>query len=96
MTKRMQQIRVLVVDDDQEICEFMETFLAKDGYEVDSLSDAEMAAETVRQGDYHLVVLDLMMPKVDGIEVLKQIRKIDSDVAVVIFTGYYSTPPFNP
>ena len=112
MTKRMQQIRVLVVDDDQEICEFMETFLAKDGYEVDSLSDAEMAAETVRQGDYHLVVLDLMMPKVDGIEVLKQIRKIDSDVAVVIFTGYpsldtavqsmkldavdYLKKPFNP
>jgi DNA-binding NtrC family response regulator len=112
MAKRMQQIRVLVVDDDQEICEFMETFLTKDGYEVDSLSDAEMAAETVRQGDYHLVVLDLMMPKVDGIDVLKQIRKIDSDVAVVIFTGYpsldtavqsmkldavdYLKKPFNP
>jgi len=112
MAKGMQAVRVLVVDDDQEICEFMETFLSKDGFEVDSLSDAEMAAETVKNGGYHLVVLDLMMPKVDGIDVLKQIRKVDSDVAVVIFTGYpsldtavqsmkldavdYLKKPFNP
>jgi len=112
MAKGMQAVRVLVVDDDQEICEFMETFLSKDGFEVDSLSDAEMAAETVKKGGYHLVVLDLMMPKVDGIDVLKQIRKVDSDVAVVIFTGYpsldtavqsmkldavdYLKKPFNP
>ena len=50
MAKGMQAVRVLVVDDDQEICEFMETFLSKDGFEVDSLSDAEMAAETVKNG----------------------------------------------
>jgi len=112
MAKGTQAVRVLVVDDDQEICEFMETFLVKDGFEVDSLSDAEMAAETVKTGGYHLVVLDLMMPKIDGIDVLKQIRKVDSDVAVVIFTGYpsldtavqsmkldavdYLKKPFNP
>ena len=112
MAKGMQTVRVLVVDDDREICEFMETFLAKDGFEVDSLSDPEMAAETVKDGGYHLVVLDLMMPKIDGIDVLKQIRKVDSDVAVVIFTGYpsldtavqsmkldavdYLKKPFNP
>ena len=112
MAKGMQTVRVLVVDDDREICEFMETFLAKDGFEVDSLSDPEMAAETVKDGAYHLVVLDLMMPKIDGIDVLKQIRKVDSDVAVVIFTGYpsldtavqsmkldavdYLKKPFNP
>jgi len=112
MAKGMQTVRVLVVDDDREICEFMETFLAKDGFEVDSLCDPEMAAETVKDGGYHLVVLDLMMPKIDGIDVLKQIRKVDSDVAVVIFTGYpsldtavqsmkldavdYLKKPFNP
>jgi DNA-binding NtrC family response regulator len=42
----------------------------------------------VKNGGYHLIVLDLMMPKLDGIETLRKIRKIDSDVAVVIFTGY--------
>jgi len=83
-------MRVLVVDDDREICDYMETFLAKDGMEVKTLSDPEKVADEVKNGGYHMVVLDLMMPKIDGVEVLQRIRKVDSDVAVVIFTGYPS------
>ena len=61
---------------------------------------------------FHLVVLDLMMPKISGLDLLEQIRKVDNDVAVVIFTGYpsletarasmkldaraYLKKPFNP
>jgi len=105
-------IRVLVVDDDRAICDYMETFLTKDGFEVKTLSDPSQAPEEVKTGGYHLVVLDLMMPKMDGVEVLKKIRKVDTDVAVVIFTGYpsletavqsmkldavdYLKKPFNP
>ena len=90
MSKAVSPMRVLVVDDDREICDYMETFLAKDGFEVKTLSDPETVADEVKSGGYHMVVLDLMMPKVDGVEVLQRIRKVDSDVAVVIFTGYPS------
>ncbi|HKP55902.1 MAG TPA: response regulator [Polyangiales bacterium] len=90
MSKAVAPMRVLVVDDDREICDFMETFLAKDGVEVKTVSDPEAASDEVKIGGYHLVVLDLMMPKLDGVEVLSRIRKVDSDVAVVIFTGYPS------
>jgi two-component system OmpR family response regulator len=90
MSKAVAPMRVLVVDDDREICDFMETFLANDGVEVKTVSDPEAASEEVKNGGYHLVVLDLMMPKLDGVEVLSRIRKVDSDVAVVIFTGYPS------
>jgi two-component system OmpR family response regulator len=90
MSKAVSPMRVLVVDDDREICDYMETFLSKDGLEVKTLSDPEKVAEEVKNGGYHMVVLDLMMPKVDGVEVLQRIRKVDSDVAVVIFTGYAS------
>jgi DNA-binding NtrC family response regulator len=90
MSKAVAPMRVLVVDDDREICDYMETFLSKDGLEVKTLSDPEEAAEEVKNGGYHMVVLDLMMPKMDGVEVLQRIRKVDSDVAVVIFTGYPS------
>jgi DNA-binding NtrC family response regulator len=83
-------MRVLVVDDDREICEYMETFLAKDGLDVTTLSDPERAPDEVKNGGYHLVILDLMMPKLDGVEVLQRIRKVDSDIAVVIFTGFPS------
>ncbi|MDD9944040.1 MAG: response regulator [Myxococcales bacterium] len=90
MSKAVSPMRVLVVDDDREICDFMETFLAKDGIEVRTLSQPEEVAEEVKSGGYHLVVLDLMMPDMDGVQVLQRIRKVDSDVAVVIFTGYPS------
>jgi DNA-binding NtrC family response regulator len=90
MSKAVAPMRVLVVDDDREICDYMETFLSKDGLEVKSLSDPEAAPEEVKNGGYHMVVLDLMMPKMDGVEVLQRIRKVDSDIAVVIFTGYPS------
>lgn len=112
MAKPLAPVRVLVVDDDRAICEYMETFLAKDGFEVKTLADPSLAPDEVKIGGYHLVVLDLMMPKMDGIEVLERIRKVDSDVAVVIFTGYpsletavqsmkldavdYLKKPFNP
>jgi len=90
MAKSLPPVRVLVVDDDQAILEFMETFLTKDGFEVTTLANPKDAPEEVKAGGYHLVVLDLMMPGLGGVELLEQIRKVDSDVAVVIFTGYPS------
>jgi two-component system OmpR family response regulator len=112
MAKALPPVKVLVVDDDPAILEFMQTFLTKDGFEVTTLSDPHDAPDEVKEGGYHLVVLDLMMPGMGGVEVLERIRKVDTDVAVVIFTGYpsldtavqsmkldavdYLKKPFNP
>jgi DNA-binding NtrC family response regulator len=52
------------------------------------LSDPTLVEDEVRAGDYHVMILDLMMPKLDGIEVLKRVRAVDSDIAVVIFTAH--------
>lgn len=90
MPKQEAKLRILIVDDDPAICEYMETFLTQDGYEVRTLSDPSSVVDEVKVGGYHLVILDLMMPKLHGIEVLKRIRKVDTDVAIVIFTGYPS------
>jgi two-component system, OmpR family, response regulator len=81
-------VRILIVDDDKAICDFMQSLLEKDGFIVKTLSDSTLVEDEVRQGDYHVLILDLMMPKMDGIEVLKKIRTIDSDIAVVIFTAH--------
>jgi DNA-binding NtrC family response regulator len=81
-------VRILIVDDDKAICDYMQTLLERDGYQVKTLNDPTVVEEEVRQGHYHLIILDLMMPNIDGIELLGRIRKIDSDIAVVIFTGY--------
>ena len=81
-------VRILIVDDDKAICDYMQTLLEKDGFVVKTLSDPTLVEDEVRQGDYHVMILDVMMPKLDGIEVLKRVRAIDTDVAVVMFTAH--------
>lgn len=81
-------VRILIVDDDKAICDYMQTLLEKDGFAVKTLSDPTLVEDEVRQSTYHVIILDLMMPKLDGIEVLKRIRSIDTDIAVVIFTAH--------
>jgi len=84
------KVRILVVDDDVDLCRFMQDVLARDGYLVTTLSEATRAVDVVRKERPHIVVLDLMMPEMNGIDVLRAIRRFDSDVAIIIFTGYPS------
>ena len=82
------QIRILVVDDEPDNCEYLKLVLTKEGYEVTTLSDPTKALDVLKSADYHLVVLDMMMPQLSGTEVLEQIRKVDSDIAVIVATAY--------
>ncbi len=81
-------IKILIVDDDRDICEYMELLLSQNGYEVQSLTDPEQALDLIREVGFHVVVLDLMMPGISGMELLADIREYDSDLAVIIFTGH--------
>lgn len=66
----------------------MELLLSQNGYEVQSLTDPEQALDLIREVGFHVVVLDLMMPGISGMELLADIREYDSDLAVIIFTGH--------
>jgi DNA-binding response OmpR family regulator len=81
-------VRILIVDDDRQICDYMQMLLEKDGFAVTALTDPTLAEAEIRAGDFHVIILDLMMPKMNGIEVLRRIRAIDKDIAVVIFTAH--------
>ncbi len=83
-------VKILIVDDDRDICEYMTTMLETTGYEVSTLSDPTKAVDAIRNDEFHLLIVDLMMPRMDGIELIQHIRKVDSDVAIVVFTGYPS------
>lgn len=85
-----QTIRVLVVDDEPDICEYMTLLLTQSGYQVVALTNPLEVIDTLKADTFHIVILDLMMPKLNGIELLDQIRRIDTDIAIVIFTGYPS------
>ncbi len=88
MAIELPPMKILIVDDDRAICDYMQTLLERDGYQVKTMSDPTGVTAELKKNDFHLVILDLMMPKRDGIEVLREIRKHDKDIAVVIFTGY--------
>lgn len=81
------EINILIVDDDMDICEYMELLLQQSGYEVTTLQDPTRATDVLKKDDYHVVVLDIMMPDLNGMELLEEIRKFDNDIVVIIFTG---------
>jgi DNA-binding response OmpR family regulator len=83
----MKPLRILVVDDDREVCEYLETVLAQQGQLVYWLQDPTQAIREVRRDRYHVVCLDLVMPGLSGLELLARIREIDSDLAVILLTG---------
>jgi DNA-binding NtrC family response regulator len=85
---RALQIRILVVDDEQDNCDYVKLILSKEGYEVVTTTDPTKTVEILRGSDFHLVVLDMMMPQMSGSEVLEHIRKFDTDIAVIVSTAY--------
>lgn len=88
--REVPQLSILVVDDDRDVCEYLQDFLTSEGFLVTVVNDPTQALECMRQAEFHVVVLDIMMPKLNGIDLLEQIRQTDDDIAVIILTGYPS------
>ncbi len=68
------QKKILIVEDDQFLREFYQELLADQGYLVDVAPDGEMAVQKIQSQDYNLVLLDIMMPRKDGIGVLSDLK----------------------
>ncbi len=89
MAQRM-RLGVLVIDDDEDICTYLREFLSKEGYSVTAVSKPLDALPAIKDGRHQIVLLDVRMPEVDGVELLREIRSIDSDVCVIVMTAYPS------
>lgn len=76
--------RILVVDDEQDITELTSTFLSFHDLEVDSLNDPTEVENTIKSKKYDLIIIDLMMPKLDGFEIISQIKEGSSHKNVPI------------
>lgn len=102
---------ILVCDDDKEIVDAIEIYLSQEGYRIFKAYDGEQAVELLKKEEIHLLIMDLMMPKLDGIRATLQIRKTssipiiilsakseDSDKILGLNIGAddYITKPFNP
>lgn len=89
MAQRM-KLRILVVDDDEDICAYLKEFLTREGYRVTTLNRSADALPEIKEGKHQIVLLDVRMPETDGVQLLQQIRAIDSDVCVIVMTAYPS------
>ena len=88
--RTVSKLSVLVIDDDEDIREYLTDFLTTEGFDVTALGNPGAAVDRIRDEVFHLVILDLMMPKLSGLDLLAQIRAVDDDIAVIILTGYPS------
>lgn len=79
--------RVLIVDDEPEAVELLQEFLGAKGYDVITAGDGAEAVRKVVEERPHLILLDVRMPKMDGLEVLRRVREIDKEVGVIMVTG---------
>lgn len=78
--------RVLVVDDDINICELIRLYLEKEGYEVLTVYNGKAGLDTFADSAPHIVILDIMLPAIDGWQVCREIRKI-SNIPIIMLTA---------
>jgi len=83
----MSKPRILVVDDDVRIAASIRRSLTYDGYQVDVVHDGTSAIDAVRANPPHVIVLDLMLPGMDGLEVCRRLRTVGDNVAVLMLTA---------
>ena len=81
-------VRVLVVDDEIAIADVLKTYLEDLGHRVITAYDGEAAVALAKAERPHLILLDIYLPKMDGIEVLRAIREFDQTVGVIMITAF--------
>ncbi len=82
--------RILFVDDEVDFAETMSTLLISKGYDVEIAFTGEEALSLINAKNYHLMVADINMPKMDGIELIRKVKKIHPNLRTIVFTGFPS------
>lgn len=80
--------RILVVDDDRALAESLSDILEELGNSCDVAFTGEEAVKKARGDTYDYVLMDIMLPKMNGVEAFREVKKISSDIKVVLMTGY--------
>ena len=80
--------RIMVVDDEPLVCKSLKRLLGKAGYDVEAFTDSRIAVEELNNKHFDIIITDLMMDNIDGLQLLAIVREKYPDIKVVIITGY--------
>ncbi len=82
------RLRILVVDDQSSVRELLTAVLEEDGHEVETAPDGETGVDMLKSGFHDLVIMDIRMPGIDGVQALEQMKTASGETAVIIMTAY--------
>ena len=88
----MKSLRILVIDDEQVICDACSLILSERGYTVDHCITGRAGLQAIEKVVYDMVLLDLKLPDLDGMDILKHIKRETADLCVIVMTGYDTIP----
>ncbi len=80
--------KILVVDDEKIVGDMAKVILTKEGYEVETFTDSQLALEALQRTPYDLVVTDLMMEQVSGMDILREVNRLYPNTKVIMLTAY--------
>lgn len=86
--KQNRSDNILVVDDEKGVCNILKKILVQDGYQVVTATSGARALTSLKKKPVDLVLLDIKMPGMDGIEMMRKLREFNKDVVVIILTAY--------
>ncbi|MEO0276088.1 MAG: sigma-54 dependent transcriptional regulator [candidate division WOR-3 bacterium] len=86
----MRNIKILVVDDEKIVRDSLYNWFTQEGYSVKTASDAYEALKILQEETFHIALVDIKMPKMDGLTLLKKIKEIDENLVIIIITAYPS------
>jgi DNA-binding response OmpR family regulator len=78
--------KILIIDDDEELCELVSEYLGVEGFEVQAVNDGKAGLEQALSGDFDMAILDVMLPKMNGFDVLRSLRET-SELPVIMLTA---------
>jgi signal transduction histidine kinase/FixJ family two-component response regulator/putative methionine-R-sulfoxide reductase with GAF domain len=82
--------KIIIIDDEKRMCDSLTALLEGEGYQVESFQQSPQAVEVIRGGKVDLVITDIKMPQMDGLEILRVVKEVDEDIPVILMTGYAS------
>ena len=80
--------KILIVDQDEEVISTLRKRLEQDGYKVETAQSAIEAFEKIKSDKYHIVLIDIAMPKIDGVQLLREIKKYDPMTQIIMMTEH--------